>query len=1159
MVSVVKHKLEVFIRSYYRQRVIQGIVYSCIQTLLLFFLANYTESAFWLDTAYRGLLFYVLLLSVFALLIYQVFWPLGKMLNANGKRLSEEQAAQIIGDYFPEISDKLLNLLQLEKLGSTESQGSLLLTKSIEQKTQQLKTFSFTDALDWPSFKKSMTRFSALVIFLIGWGIFDSAQLSNAATRIFHYDKAFERPAPFDFLPVFSDTLLVENSNLNIQLTLKGKAIPDRVAVVYNGQESLMMPKSKGMFTFDLSEVKESLSISFKAGGFESITQNIRVIPKFQLEQIQATAIFPKYLNKESQPLNSAEDWLLPSGTQIQWSVKSDGADKLLFQTNDRLYTHQSTKKTGAFDWNLKTVQPINVKLWAQGTGITSDTFFKSINVIEDAFPEVEIEGTISEDKPSVFVILGNATDDYGISKAYVEVKKFEEGSTSDVIPIKHYGGSQLLISEWLDLSKYKVDKGGTLQIRVAVSDNDGVKGSKTTYSQWLTWERPTEREIEEQVQSGKDRIEKQLSEAQSKSKQLQKQSEAIQNAMSFSPHLNSELEEKVSDWMEKQLEQLKSLEKIRQEQEKLNTKQENIAPKNEDLKERRESLEERMKRMEDPKLQALMKELQELLERKKSPQEIQQKMNQIERRMQQQQQEMDQLLEQLKELRLEEQIDFQAQKMEEWIQKQQELAEKTKELEAKSLNAQEKEKLKEDLAKELEAQKAKAAEIQKRAQEIKEQNKKLESPMKLETGQEEIKKAEQEQKEAEQQLKQNKSRGSQQKQQDAAQHMQEAQEKMQESLEKAQQERNSEDLQALRALLENLIAVSHKQERVFTELSGLNGENPRVRALNQEQMSIKAMSQGIEDSLRALAKRQPMVSDMVTREIADINDNMERAFDGLKVRNVRQAAAFEQYVMTGYNNLAVMLMESLKNVQQRMNQQSSSSPKNGKMCNNPKPGNSGKSQKGKGSKLSEQQKQLGEKLQQMQQQGKEGEGKQQGKKQGDKGDKSGSQAGDKPGKEGGKQQGENGQKSGGNQERLSDKEWVEMVLMQEQIRRQIEALRKEALKEGQTGQAANLFEAEKLMDEQEKKWAQKQFDTEMMLRQKQIETRLLEHEKAQLKQRQDEQRQSKSPENTQFDIPLDWIESQRKKLSEKEQLKRANPQWRPYYRNKSESYLRDL
>ena len=58
--------------------------------------------------------------------------------------------------------------------------------------------------------------------------------------------------------------------------------------------------------------------------------------------------------------------------------------------------------------------------------------------------------------------------------------------------------------------------------------------------------------------------------------------------------------------------------------------------------------------------------------------------------------------------------------------------------------------------------------------------------------------------------------------------------------------------------------------------------------------MNIKNMSEGIEDSLRALAKRQPMVSDLVTREISDINDNMGRAFEELKVRKVREAASYE-------------------------------------------------------------------------------------------------------------------------------------------------------------------------------------------------------------------------------------------------------------------------
>jgi len=276
-----------------------------------------------------------------------------------------------------------------------------------------------------------------------------------------------------------------------------------------------------------------------------------------------------------------------------------------------------------------------------------------------------------------------------------------------------------------------------------------------------------------------------------------------------------------------------------------------------------------------------------------------------------------------------------------------------------------------------------------------------------------------------------------------------------------------------------------------------------------------------------------------------------------LKVRNVRQAASYEQFVMTGYNNLAVMLMESLKNVQQKMNQQSSSSPKNGKMCENPKPGNSGKSQKGKGSKLSEKQKELGEKLQQMQKEGKQGKSgsKKDGGKdsKGGKGDPKSGENG-KPNSKGSSGEGDSKEASG---ERISDKEWVEMVLMQEELRRKIEALRKEMLKEGKTGQAANLFEAEKLMEEQEKNWVEKKFDAQMMWRQKQIETRLLEHEKAQMKQDQEENRESNAAKKPELIVPPEWIEKQRQRVEEREQLQKGAPQWQPYYRKKSELYLR--
>ena len=87
---------------------------------------------------------------------------------------------------------------------------------------------------------------------------------------------------------------------------------------------------------------------------------------------------------------------------------------------------------------------------------------------------------------------------------------------------------------------------------------------------------------------------------------------------------------------------------------------------------------------------------------------------------------------------------------------------------------------------------------------------------MNLDLGKEEIKEAQSKQEKATQELEQKRENNSKDAQKQAADKMKEAQQKMQNSLEKAQKERNSEDLKTLRALLENLIEVSHKQETVF-------------------------------------------------------------------------------------------------------------------------------------------------------------------------------------------------------------------------------------------------------------------------------------------------------------------------------------------------------
>jgi hypothetical protein len=195
--------------------------------------------------------------------------------------------------------------------------------------------------------------------------------------------------------------------------------------------------------------------------------------------------------------------------------------------------------------------------------------------------------------------------------------------------------------------------------------------------------------------------------------------------------------------------------------------------------------------------------------------------------------------------------------------------------------------------------------------------------------------------------------------------------------------------------------------------------------------------------------------------------------------------------------------------------------------------------------------------LQKMQSEGKgKGQG---GKKEGQgkpqSGDGKDGKSGDQGNKDGNGKDG-NG-KEGGNRE-LS-KELAQMALMQEALRRQIAELKKGALKEGNVADAQKLAEAEKMMEQQEKDLVNGKLDPKTLQRHKDILTRLLEHEKAQMKQGDEEQRKSNRGEQMPSSIPLEIIERNKQKMQEKELLRRSPANMNPYYKEKVDEYLRGI
>ncbi|MEM9051792.1 MAG: DUF4175 domain-containing protein, partial [Bacteroidota bacterium] len=135
-------KLDAFIRRYYLNEIIRGGLYFVGISLSALLVVAILEYFGRFSGSVRAALFFGLLAVFIFLLVRNLILP-GLKLFRLGSVISHEKASEIIGKHFPEVSDKLLNTLQLHQQASTDSADNSLLIASIEQKTIELKPVPF--------------------------------------------------------------------------------------------------------------------------------------------------------------------------------------------------------------------------------------------------------------------------------------------------------------------------------------------------------------------------------------------------------------------------------------------------------------------------------------------------------------------------------------------------------------------------------------------------------------------------------------------------------------------------------------------------------------------------------------------------------------------------------------------------------------------------------------------------------------------------------------------------------------------------------------------------------------------------------------------------------------------------------------------------------
>ena len=1104
----IQDKLEAFIKKYYTNELIKGAILFFAIGLLYFLLTLLIEYALWLSPTGRTMLFWVFVIVEAALFIRFIVKPLSKLFKFQ-KGINYLDASKIIGNHFPEVSDKLVNVLQLNE----NSKESELLLASIEQKAVELNPIPFKLAINFKSNVKYL-KYAAipLVIILLSFISGKYNWFSDSYERVVNYKTAYEPPAPFQFFVVNDSLQALENNDFTLKVQTEGEVIPDNVQISYNDETYYLKQINPGVFEYIFTQPKETTTFYLLANNVSSRDYNLEVINTPRLLSFDLVLDYPVYTKKQDETLKSNGNAIVPQGTKVTWNLKTKSTDDVVLNTPDSLMTFNGDNDE--FQLSKRLYKSLDYSLQTSNKNLKDyESLAFSINVIRDQYPELNVKMEQDSTDSQTLYFYGQVSDDYGLSKLQLVYypSDSEENKKTEQLTV-----SNADFDEFVSVfpNQLNLEEGISYDLYFEVFDNDAISNYKSTKSNTFYFRKLTKDEVEqEQLKEQSEAID----DLNNSLKKLEDQDEELKEfskTQKEKSELNFNDKKKLENFLKRQKEQdelMKNFNKqLKENLEEFQEEKED--PFKESLKQRLEENQEQLKRDEE-----LLKELEKLSE-KIQKEELSQKLEELAKQNKNRKRSLQQLLELTKRYYVTMKSEKIRVELEELAKEQEKLSEESGEN-----NTKEKQ---DELNKKFE-------DIQKELEDLRKENQKLREPLDVPNDQkkeEDIKKDQQEASESlekkeqsqDQENKDQQQNNAKKNQKKAAEKMRQMSEQMQQSMMGGSAEQMSEDIDMLRQVLDNLVLYSFDQEDVMDKFKSIQVNHNEYAKYLIKQQNLREHFEHVDDSLFALSLRQPTLSENINKEITEVFFNIDKSLEQLAENRLYQGVAAQQYAVTSANSLASLLSDILDNMENQMN---------------PSPG------QGQGGDMQlpdiimsqeELNKQMEEGLK------KSEEGK---KKDGEKGEEG--EDGEQKEGEGQQQEGE-----GGNSEELNG-ELFRIYQQQQQLR---QALEDKLGKEGQKGTNGNLLRE---MESIEQDLLNHGFSNRTLQRMMNLQHQLLKLENATFQQGEDNKRKSKTNLEQFNNLTNTQLQNARQYFNTTEILNRQALPLQQVYKKKVQEYFK--
>ena len=1077
-------QLQDFRKKFYLDKIIRGSLLLILLISSILFVLLLSEGIFGFSAATRTSMVFGLGVIFLGVLGYMVVWPAlqwGRLTQG----IDEYDIAGMVQRSFPNINDKLLNLLQLR---SEASQQGALAVAAVEKKAVDILPTRISSAINLKFNRRYLWYLLVpLGLYLITY-LADPQLLGSSADRLRNYNQEYLPPAPFSLELSQLPKQLVSGQDLLVEVSVNGNELPRELYVFVRNEEEdggsyidySLEQVDATHFRYLLSDLKQDLSLYVGNPEVKSELYQIEVLKRPSIKQFQASINYPAYTGLSSVQLDeNVGDFKVLKGSYVTWELVAQGEVSeaaLLVEGGERM-SFELSEDGGQYQFSKRLLKDLSYSIALRSAQEISnaDTVPYQVTITQDRYPSLYVfspnQDFLVDLDPDMPLELEIA-DDYGFSRLELFYRFVKSGGVSEVS--EEFVGYPLPVEKRtllqpksfdVDLTSLGLKEGDELEYFVKVWDNDAVSGPKASTSATYRAIYPTLDAKYDEVAAEQDAVESQLEKLRKESESLRDAYERMQKKLLEQKQLSFDDKKEVERMMKEHQKMLEQLEETQEQFEDTKDKLQDNQMVSEQTIQKYDELNKLMEQMEDPEIQELLEELQQRMD-DLNPEDLKEKLDQLQMNDERLKESLERTLELLKQLEVQQKIDEMRNKLQNLEAKQRVLEEKTE-------NAETAEDL-ERAADQQEGLNEQMENLQEDLQELDEMKSETKTPDQeqmeglqeaSEQAQEEMKKAEEQTQEASEQMQEGgrkDKKEAQQSQQNASESQQKAADKMQQMSQELsnmqmnmQSQQDQQNLESLRELLENLLKLSFDQEDLRDEVRSLRYGDPSLQDKSQQQKKLQDDMVLVEDSLDALAKRMFMIQNFVLEESENITSNMNQSQEFFRNKQIPRVTYHQQEAMTSVNNLANMLSDIMKQVQEQMK----NAQQGQGMCK--KPGDSSPNMQ----QISEQQKQLNQQLQQMMKMGK-----------------------------------------------MDGDQLQQMAAQQEAIRKQLQEAQQK-MQGGQQGKETmgDMDKVMQDMQESEQDLVNKQLTSQMMKRQQQILNRLLQAQNSIREQEYDDKRESKT------------------------------------------------